>query len=162
MTDTLARRQFIGLISAGIFSLAGATNAAERKVSQGRTYVRTVKASFEDAFADLEFAITERNYRITGVNSIGRAINDRQDQKKNFPLASVVHFCNIEAAREILEISMDYLVLMPCRITLHEVDGGYIKIEAQLLPLDDEPLHATAVRVNAMLKSIVDFGAGDW
>ncbi len=143
------------------FGFAGVAQA-ERRIAPGGTYTRTVKASFDDTFADLEFAITERNYRITGVNSIGRAINDRQDQKIDFPLASVVHFCNIQAAREILEISMDYLVLMPCRITLNEVDDGEVRIEAQLLPLDEPPLHSIAVRVNEMLQSIVDFAAGDW
>ena len=163
MTRALDRRKFIGLLAAGVAGLAAGSACAHSESATARdSYVRTVKASFDDVFADLEFAITERNYRITGVNSIGRAIVDRQDQKSPFPLASVVHFCNIEAAREILEINLDYLLLMPCRIALNEIDDGHIRIEAQLLPLDDEPLHAVAVRVNAMLRSIVDFAAGDW
>ena len=110
-------------------------------------------------FADLEFAITEKNYRITGVNSIGRAITDRGD---DYPLASVVHFCNIEAAKKILDISMDYLLLMPCRITINEIDNGLVAIEARLLPLNDEKLYETAISVNKLLRDTVDFAAGDW
>lgn len=139
--------------------LSGDKNITPGNASSDR-YSRKVKADFNDVFADLEFAITEKNYRITGVNSIGRAITDRGDSP--FPLASVVHFCNIEAAKEILEISMDYLLLMPCRITLNEIDSGFVVIEAQLLPVNDKKLYKTALRVNAMLREIVDFAAGDW
>ncbi len=139
---------------------AQAANAGITEAGQEKRYSRKVKAEFDDVFADLEFAITEKNYRITGVNSIGRAITDRGSNP--FPRASVVHFCNIEAAKQILEISMDYLLLMPCRITLHEIDNGYVLIEARLLPLNDEKLRETAIGVNSLLREIVDFAAGDW
>ena len=33
--------------------------------------------SFEDVIFELDFAITERNYRITGRNTIGKGLRDR-------------------------------------------------------------------------------------
>lgn len=163
MTDFAQRRRFVRLLLA--HALLGSQSlpalAADSHAGKNR-YSRSVKAAFDDVFSDLEFAITEHNYRITGINSIGRAIVDRADQQSDFPLASVVHFCNIEAAREILEISMDYLLLMPCRITVREIDEGRVHVEAQLLPEGDPQLAAIAIRVNVMLKAITDFAAGDW
>ena len=147
-----------GQQGSGVSGAAGQENVQDSEPAD--KYSRTVKADFTDVFSELEFAITEKNYRITGVNSIGRAIADRDDSP--FPLASVVHFCNIEAAKQMLDISMDYLLLMPCRVTIQEIADGYVLIEARLLPLDDEKLLDTALSVNALLREIVDFAAGDW
>lgn len=161
MTIRLNRRAFGGLACGAFFGLISSSRAEQKQAVHGASYSRSVVASFDDVFADLEFAITERNYRITGINSIGRAIAERHEDDADFPRAAVIHFCNIEAAREILKISMDFLLLMPCRITLNE-QGSQVKIEAQLLPYNDPRLRLTARNVNAMLMEIVDFAAGDW
>lgn len=139
---------------------AGAAAPATSDAALDQTrYARTVRGEFQDVFDDLKFAISEHNYRITGVNSIGQAIAERDDQP--YTLSSVVHFCNIQAAREIIEISTDFLLHMPCRVVLQEIGNGEILIEARLLPRDPR-LHEIADRVNLMLRQIVDFAAGDW
>src|SRR3972149_11931629 len=62
----------------------------------------TTDKSFQDVVDELEFAISERNFRITGANKIGSALRERG--YKDFPDMQVIHFCSLEYAREALEI----------------------------------------------------------
>ena len=98
---------------------------------------RTDKA-FDDVVFELEFAITERNFRITGRNTIGKGLRERGYD--DFPDVEVIHFCNLEYAREVLEI-----------------DPGYVSLI--LLPEDhaDARINAFARRMNAILREIVEF-----
>lgn len=116
---------------------------------------RTDKA-FDDVVFELDFAITERNFRITGRNTIGKGLRDRG--YADFPDVEVIHFCNLEYAREVLEIDPGYVAQMPCRITVHSAPEGTV-ISLILLPEDhaDERVNAFARRMNAILREIVEF-----
>lgn len=116
---------------------------------------RTDKA-FDDVVFELEFAITERNFRITGRNTIGEGLRDRGYD--DFPDVEVIHFCNLEYAREVLAIDPGYVAQMPCRITVHSEPEGTV-ISLILLPEDhaDERVNAFARRMNAILREIVEF-----
>ena len=112
--------------------------------------------SFDDVIFELDFAITERNFRITGRNTIGRGLRDRGYE--GFPDVEVIHFCNLEYAHEVLSIDPGYVAQMPCRITVH-VEGDATVISLILLPEDhpDERVNAFAHRMNVILRDIVDF-----
>jgi len=118
--------------------------------------MRTGRA-FADVLFELEFAITERNYRITGRNDIGQGLRDRGHAS---PEIAVVHFCSLESAREILLLDPGYVTQMPCRITVRE-DGDEVVISAILLPEDhaDARVKAFARDTNAMLRDIVAYAA---
>ena len=118
-------------------------------------YTVTTSKPFEEVLADLEFAIGEHNFRLTGRDSIGAAIAERDASA--FPSATVVHFCNLEYARRLLELDPRYLLHMPCRIALYE-QAGRVTIEARLLPESDPA--AVSARVNAILRAIVAESAG--
>ena len=112
--------------------------------------------TFDDVVFELDFAITERNYRITGRNTIGKGIRDRGYE--NFPDVEVIHFCNLEYAREVLELDPGFVAQMPCRITIHEQNGGSV-ISLILLPQDHpEPrVNEFSRRMNGILREIVEF-----
>ena len=114
------------------------------------------KKPFEDVVFELDFAITERNYRITGRNTIGKGIRDRGYE--DFPDVEVIHFCNLEYAREVLVLDPGFVAQMPCRITIHEQDGGSV-ISLILLPQDHpEPrVNEFSRRMNGILREIVEF-----
>lgn len=111
---------------------------------------------FPDVVFELDFAITEQNFRITGRNTIGKGLRDRGYE--NFPDVEVIHFCSLELAREVLLIDPGYVAQMPCRITVHE-DGDTTVVSVVRLPLDhaDERVNAFARRMNAKLAAIAEF-----
>ena len=111
---------------------------------------------FPEVIFELNFAITERNLRITGRNTIGEGLRKRG--YKDFPDVEVIHFCSLELAREVLLIDPGFVAQMPCRITVHEEDGKTV-ISVITLPVDhvDERVNEFARRVNDMLHDIVDF-----
>ena len=111
---------------------------------------------FTDVVEEVEFAITEHNFRITGSNRIGAVISSRAGAA--FPDSLVIHFCNLEYARQFLEVEPDYLLYMPCKVAVAEQEDQVV-IETLLLPEDDPRLHAISVEVNAILRAIVDFAA---
>ena len=117
--------------------------------------VETTK-SFEDVILELDFAITERNFRITGRNTIGKGLRERGYE--NFPDVEVIHFCNLEYAREVLIIDPGYVAQMPCRITVH-VASGLTVISLILLPENhpNDRVNEFARRMNAILHDIVNF-----
>jgi len=112
--------------------------------------------SFDDVILELDFAITERNFRITGRNTIGKGLRERG--YADFPDVEVIHFCNLEYAREVLLIDPGYVAQMPCRITVHR-EGGQTVVSLILLPQDhpDPRVNAFAVRMNGLLREIMAF-----
>ena len=111
---------------------------------------------FTDVVFELNFAITERNFRITGRNTIGEGL--RRRGYENFPDIEVIHFCSLELAREVLLIDPGFVAQMPCRITVHEQDGATI-VSLITLPTDhaDERVNDFARRMNETLRAIVAF-----
>ena len=108
--------------------------------------------TFDDVLADLEFAIGEHNFRITGRNTIGTAISQRGDIE--LPPSTVVHFCNLEYARQFLQVAPQYLLHMPCRIAVYQTDGK-VTVEARLLPENDPALKPLSREINRILEAIV-------
>ena len=121
-----------------------------------RRYSVSTDKSFEDVIEDIKFAISQRNYRITGTNNIGKAISQRSN--KPYPDSTILHFCNIQVAKQVFEINPDFLLHMPCRIAVRKFADG-ILIEARLIPENDTAMHNLALKVNTMLREIVDYGA---
>ena len=112
--------------------------------------------SFDDVVFELDFAITERNFRITGRNTIGKGLRERGYE--DFPDVEVIHFCSLELAREVLLLDPGFVAQMPCRITVHE-EGSKTVVSLIKLPVDhpDERVNAFARRMNATLTEIAEF-----
>lgn len=119
-------------------------------------YQAVTTKPYADVLAELELAITERNFRITGHNKIGSVIREREHIA--FPDYDTLQFCNLTYAREMLEISPAAVVYMPCNITLRS-EGERVVVTTHLLPTDgrDPRLNAFAARMNEQLRQIVDF-----
>jgi uncharacterized protein (DUF302 family) len=116
----------------------------------------TTDKPFADVIQELDFAITERNFRITGRNTIGKGLRERG--YKDFPEVEVIHFCSLEYAREVLLLDPGYVAMMPCRMTVHEAAGKTV-VSAILLP-EQHPnpeVAAFAHRMNGILREILDF-----
>ena len=132
------------------------TLAPEQLDSDTKRYTISTKKSFEDVVDDIEFSISQNNYRITGRNMIGNAISKRTESP--YPKSIIIHFCSLQAAKEIYDINPDFLLHMPCRISVRE-DSEKVLIEARLVPENDQKMRGTALRVNRMLRNIAKEGA---
>ena len=129
-------------------------NAA--RASMALIEIFETQKSFEDVIFELDFAITERNYRITGRNTIGKGLRDRG--YTDFPDVEVIHFCNLEYAREVLALDPGFVAQMPCRITIHQAEQNTV-ISLILLP-EDHPnaqVNEFSRRMNGILRDIVLF-----
>ena len=115
-------------------------------------YTTHTSKSFDDVLTDLEFAIGEQNFRLTGRNTIGAAITERGEF--DLPAATVLHFCNLEYARQFLQVAPQYLLHMPCRIAVYQQDGK-VTVEARLLPENDPAVQPLSQRINRILETIV-------
>lgn len=122
--------------------------------AQERYRVEIDGSSFAEVVADIEFAIGEHNFRLTGHNAIGAALAEREGQP--FPPGTVLHFCNLDYARQLLEIDPDYLLHMPCRVAI-SAQADKIIVETTLVPVLDARAAGLAADVNAILRAIVDF-----
>lgn len=113
---------------------------------------------YDDVLAELEVAISEQNFRITGHNHIGSVIRSRENI--DFPDYDTIQFCNLTLARQMLEISPAAVVYMPCNISVRSENGRVI-IATHLLPVDtsNEKLNEFANTMNERLRRIVDFAA---
>lgn len=116
----------------------------------------TTAKPFAEVIQELEFAITERNFRITGRNTIGKGLRERG--YVGFPEVEVIHFCNLENAREVLLLDPDYVALMPCRATARATPTG-TAVSVMLLPenVRDRRVRAFARRLNHQLREIFEF-----
>lgn len=122
----------------------------------GHVERHVVDKSFDDVVFELDFAITERNFRITGRNTIGAGLRKRG--YSDFPDVEVIHFCSLELAREVLLLDPGFVAQMPCRVTVHVADGKTV-VSLITLPTDhpDARVRAFAERMNASLREIVAF-----
>ena len=146
---------FIALLAGGATARADAASTPER--SSTALIVRgTTDKSFDDVILELDFAITERNFRITGRNTIGKGLRERGYE--DFPDVEVIHFCNLEYAREVLLIDPGYVAQMPCRVTVH-AEAARTVVSLILLPEDhpDPRVNAFAARMNGVLREILAF-----
>ena len=111
---------------------------------------------YDDVLAELEIAIAEHNFRITGHSRVGKVIRDRGS--KNFPDYDTIQFCNLTHAKTLLLMSPHAVSYMPCNIVTYAFEGKTI-VKTHLIPTntDNEPLNQFSKKMNKMLKQIVDF-----
>lgn len=145
-----ARRFWVRVLVALPVTLTGVWAHAE-----GIRYHVDTDKPYPEVVADLKVAISEHNYRITGENVIGEALTQRHD--RGFPKSLVVHFCNLEHAREILAAAPDFLLHMPCKVAVYEF-AAKVRIETWMLP-QDARVSAAVQRVNSILRAIVNEAA---
>jgi len=119
-------------------------------------YSARAEGPYEDVVDSVKFAISNHNFRITGGNNIGGAIAERHGL--TFPLSEVVHFCNLEYAKTLIELAPDFVTHMPCTISIRE-DRDAVIVETKLLSKrsgDSETLGTMIDELNDLLKAIVD------
>ncbi|MBK8815703.1 MAG: DUF302 domain-containing protein [Methylococcaceae bacterium] len=140
-------------------SLFWITGCANQPVGEFVPYyeVQTNKP-YDDVLAELEVAIAENNFRITGHSRVGKVIRNRGTP--NFPEYDTVQFCNLTEAKTILLMSPQAIRHMPCNVVTYQFQGKTI-IRTHLLPTDtdNKALNEFSGKMNIILKSIVDFAA---
>jgi uncharacterized protein (DUF302 family) len=111
---------------------------------------------YADVLAELEIAISEHNFRITGHSRVGKVI--RQRGTLDFPNYDTVQFCNLTHAKTLLVLSPHSVRHMPCNVVIYEYQEKTI-VKTRLLPVDTDnnKLNQFSQKMNAMLKAIVDF-----
>lgn len=138
--------------------LAGASAASgpEFEPVHGAVLRGSTSKAFADVVQELDFAITERNFRITGRNTIGKGLRERG--YSDFPDVEVIHFCSLEYAREVLLLDPGYVAMMPCRVTVHRAAERTV-VSMILLPEEhpDPRVVAFATRMNGLLREILAF-----
>lgn len=145
------------------FTLLFSTNhlVAESQFEQVEIYRAETNKVFDDVISDAEFAISEHNFALTSRNEIGKAISKRH--KTDFPKYTVLQFCNLEYAKEILLIDPRFAHHMPCRIAVYQ-KSGQVVIETVLPTLKpenkrlDQLLHS----IKKKLRDIVNFAAEEF
>jgi uncharacterized protein (DUF302 family) len=140
------------------FLFVGACTSEEKATEY---YSReTGKKSYQDVMAELELAITERNFRITGHNKIGSVIRERDGI--DFPDYDSLQFCNLTEARVMLEMSPETVAWMPCTVSLR-LENGKVVVTTHLLPIHnkDPRLNQFAETMNQRLREIVNFAVAD-
>jgi uncharacterized protein (DUF302 family) len=113
---------------------------------------------YDEVLTELEIAITEHNFRITGHSRVGKVIRDRG--AKNFPEYDTIQFCNLTHAKTLLELSPHAVSYMPCNVVIYQFDGKTL-LKTHLLPenTDNAQLNHFNQKMNQQLKAIVDFAA---
>jgi len=121
-------------------------------------YQATTLKPYDEVLAELEIAIAEQNFRITGHSRVGKVIRDRGT--KDFPDYDTVQFCNLTHAKTLLLFSPHAVSYMPCNIVTYKFNGKTI-IKTHLLPVDtdNKQLNLFSETMNIKLKEIVDFAA---
>ncbi len=142
------------LISALIITLTLLLLICSEK-SQQRLYQQYSMYDFADTAQNLDIAISEHNYRIIHKSHIGQAIRDRGDD--TYPLSTIISFCNITYAKEMLQINPDLINDMPCVIAIREQDN---KVIVSTTLMNEQTLSAEeltfAQKINQNLKQIID------
>ena len=147
---------FNRLILAGLVSLATTASADTPGV-----YERTAQKPIAEVVTDVEFAIVERNFRITGNLHIGKGIRERDGD--DFPDYEVILFCNLGYAREMLQLDPSLINFCPGRVTVRGTGSGVV-VSAPLLPQNTGDTNTDALmnRINSLLREIVDYAVEPW
>ena len=119
-------------------------------------YQAETSKPYDEVLAELESAIAENNFRITGHSRIGKVIRDRGT--KDFPDYDTIQFCNLTHAKTLLLMSPAAVRYMPCNVVLYQYQGKTI-VRTHLMPTDTDntELNRFSVKMNETLRSIVDF-----
>ena len=143
------------------FLQAGCSTEVHKHDYQTNYYQLSTEKVLEEILDDAIFAITERNFRITGHLHIGKSIRERKDP--DFPDYEVLLYCNLVYAKTMLEFDPDMVNLCPNRITIRQHNEKFI-ITASLWPthMKNEKLKTHMQKMNALAREIVDYAADDW
>lgn len=119
-------------------------------------YQVATQKSYDDVLAELEVAISENNFRITGHSRVGKVIRERG--AKDFPDYDTIQFCNLTHARTILSIAPEAIRHMPCNVVMYQ-KGDKTIVRTHLLPTDtdNEELNRFSEQMNQTLKQMIDF-----
>lgn len=137
------------------FLLSVTLLACDQQSDVARHYQKTSPYSFNDTMMNLNIAISEFNYRIIHLSEIGQAIRDRGTE--NYPLSTVVSFCNITYAHEMLEINPELISDMPCVVAVRETKDDKVIVSTRLMEeaVNNEKEQLFAKKINRDLKKIV-------
>ena len=140
-----------------VLGIAAAGAVADTAPIYQRESTKTVKAVLDDA----EFAVTERNFRITGRLHIGAAIRERA--LPDFPDYEVLLFCNLSYTQKMLGLDPSYVNYCPLKIAVRGHDGA-VTISAPMIPESpgNSGLNEIVDRINSLVRECVDFGVERW
>lgn len=140
---------------------SGCSTEVGDHTDQASYYQLTTEKAFEEVLDDTIFAITERNFRITGHLHIGKGIRERKNP--GFPDYEVLLYCNLVYAKTMLELDPDMITSCPGRITVRQ-DNEKVIITAPLLPVEmkNQELKSHMQKMNVLIREIVDYAADDW
>jgi len=121
-------------------------------------YQQETNKPYDDVLAELEIAIAEHNFRMTGHSRVGKVIRDRGTLP--FPEYDTFQFCNLTHAKTLLLLSPHSIIDMPCNIVTYQFNNKNI-IKTRLLPTttDNQKLNQFSEKMNHILRQIVDFAA---
>jgi uncharacterized protein (DUF302 family) len=159
MPNRIPGNRYIGWIVALLTAFLPGC-AVREQPPEPRYYQAETGKPYQDVLAELELAITERNFRITGHNKIGSVIREREHIQ--FPDYDTLQFCNLTLARQMLEVAPEAVVYMPCNVAVRS-ERGRVVVTTHLLPTDspNARLNDFARQMNEKLKQIVDFAVED-
>ncbi len=143
------------------FLLSGCSAENDNHIEQTHYYQLSTDKVFEEVLDDTIFAITERNFRITGHLHIGKGIRDRKNPE--FPDYEILLYCNLVYAKKMLELDPDMISSCPGRITVRQQNEKVI-ITTPLWPVNmrNKELKSHMQKINVLIHEIVDYAADDW
>jgi len=132
-----------------------ASNSLDYSPSYHRS---TASKDFDTVIEELLFAISNENYNVTSINRVGKAIAERHDI--SFPEYTIINSCNLEIAKQFLDISPRFISVMPCRIAVWQ-DANKVHVSAHLLPETLQDCVVLCKQTNDLLKRVVDFSVSE-
>jgi uncharacterized protein (DUF302 family) len=119
-------------------------------------YEVSTSKPYDEVLAEVQVAIAEHNFRITGHSRIGKVIRERGTA--NFPDYDTLQFCNLTHAKTLLQMSPHAVKYMPCNMVIYFYQGKTI-VKTHLMPTTSEniELNRFLLNMNQELKQIVDF-----
>lgn len=119
-------------------------------------YEVSTSKPYDEVLAEVQVAIAEHNFRITGHSRIGKVIRERGTA--NFPDYDTLQFCNLTHAKTLLQMSPHAVKYMPCNMVIYFYQGKTI-VKTHLMPTTSEniELNRFLLNMNRELKQIVDF-----
>ena len=147
--------RFLLIFSLALFQPACSLLATTETVQYYQ--VETMKP-YEDVLAELEIAITEQNFRITGHSRVGKVIRERENI--SFPEYDTIQYCNLTHAKKLLKLSPHAIRYMPCNVVTYTYAGKVI-IKSRLLPTNttNSALNKFSVMMNNKIQQIINFAA---
>ena len=140
-------------------------NAVTHKNSNN-LYKKFSEKNYADTIQDIEFAITENNFRIINRINIGEAIQERKE--KIFPKNEIILFCNLSIAEKMLDLEPDFINFCPYKITIAEIPEtsdsiGKIMIGTHLLPTETKSpdINVFSLNMNEILRKMIEYAASD-